>query len=856
MERAREPQVEEDVWIPSACNLCYNQCGILVHRVNGVVVKIEGNPANPMGQGRLCPRGLSGIQLLYDPHRLNYPLKRTNPEKGIGVDPRWQRITWEEAISTIVERLRKVRQEDPRKLLWCQSSALVSTSPFPLFFAAFGSPQLFISNGHHCGNAEHILARTLYASTTVNPDLAYCNYLLVFGSQVGFASYYALSTMAQRMADARARGMKVVVADPFLSAAAEKADEWLPLRPGTDGALALAILNLLLNEYHVYDQEYLRDHTDAPYLVGPDGHYLRDPQSGKPLIWDTADGVAKAFDDQSLTRPALEGSFQVEGAECKPVFQRLREQVSRWTPEAAAEVTTIPADAIRRVAREFGEAASIGATIEIEGHRLPLRPVAAVYFKGANGHDNAWLTALSIDLLNEVLGANNAPGGLLGCNPVSLGYPQTGALRWLPIADRNGLLASDVISVNPGPEPWPPEPRRPQYHNLNDLIGWPISSCMTPMTMAEQDRWQFGYKPEVLINNGSNLLWSVANPEVSVRAFKDCFVISFNLFVDESAEALADIVLPDTCYLERLDHMSPFMYRHHYPVGLGQWACQIRQPVVEPAHERRDAKKVMLEIAERLGIQGEIYLYLNFLYGLRPPFALEREGRYSLEEITDAIYKNWFGPEHGLDWFKEHGVITWPKKVEEVYWRPLVKARAPLYYEWLPRYGEKVAAIARELGLDDLDTSNFVPLPDWRPCQALRPRPGYDLQAIYYKVPWHTFSMTYENPWLDEVSRVEPYSYFIAIHAETARRKGIKDGDLIWVASADAGRLQGRARLTEGIHPEVVAIANNGGHWARGMPIAKGKGVFFNQLIPFDLKHTDMVSLSIDCDARVKVYKA
>jgi molybdopterin-containing oxidoreductase family molybdopterin binding subunit len=91
-------QAKEDVWIPSACSMCYSNCGIIAHRVNGTVVKIEGNPNNPVAGGRICAKGMSSIMTLYDPNRVNYPLKRTNPQKGIGVDPQWQRISWEEAL--------------------------------------------------------------------------------------------------------------------------------------------------------------------------------------------------------------------------------------------------------------------------------------------------------------------------------------------------------------------------------------------------------------------------------------------------------------------------------------------------------------------------------------------------------------------------------------------------------------------------------------------------------------------------------------------------------------------------------------------------------------------------------------
>src|SRR3972149_224939 len=113
------PQAKEDTWVTSACGMCYSPCGIKVHRVNGVVVKIEGNPDFPHNLGRLCAKGNAAIMTLYDPNRVKAPLKRTNPAKGIGVDPKWVEISWEEALDTIAERLRKTRADDPRRLVMC-----------------------------------------------------------------------------------------------------------------------------------------------------------------------------------------------------------------------------------------------------------------------------------------------------------------------------------------------------------------------------------------------------------------------------------------------------------------------------------------------------------------------------------------------------------------------------------------------------------------------------------------------------------------------------------------------------------------------------------------------------------------
>jgi molybdopterin-containing oxidoreductase family molybdopterin binding subunit len=266
---------------------------------------------------------------------------------------------------------------------------------------------------------------------------------------------------------------------------------------------------------------------------------------------------------------------------------------------------------------------------------------------------------------------------------------------------------------------------------------------------------------------------------------------------------------------------------------------------------------VLLDIDERLGMLPDHYVLINHYFGLRGEYALKPSEKYSWEEIGDRIYKHYFGPEHGLEWFKKNGVIKWPKKVQEAYWKPFINARVPIYFEWVKKFGEMTEAVVKENGLPWPDTDDFQALPGWKPCAALKGEDEeYDMQAIYYRVAWHTFSMTYQNPWLSEISeKMDPYSYFVSLNAETARKKGIKSGDPVWVESKDAGKVRGRAVLVEGIHPQVVGIANNGGHWSPNMPVARGKGSFFEALMPLDLNKTDPVTITMDCDAIVKIYK-
>src|SRR5208282_5989 len=152
--------IQEDVWVPSTCSLCYGTCSILAHRVDGVVVKIEGNPDSAVGKGRLCGRGVSGIMTQYDPNRLRYPMRRTNPTKGLYEDPGWQRISWAEALDEIAEVLRKLRADDPRKLVVQRTTTVTASRvPFHAFASAFGTPNFSVSGGgQHCGNGAHLIS--------------------------------------------------------------------------------------------------------------------------------------------------------------------------------------------------------------------------------------------------------------------------------------------------------------------------------------------------------------------------------------------------------------------------------------------------------------------------------------------------------------------------------------------------------------------------------------------------------------------------------------------------------------------------------------------------------------------------
>ncbi|MGZ6275022.1 MAG: molybdopterin-dependent oxidoreductase, partial [Syntrophales bacterium] len=214
----------------------------MVRRVNGVAVKIEGNPGSSMGgEGGLCAKGESGLQVLYDPNRLNVPLRRTNPEKGLFVDPKWKEISWEEAFNEILPRFKKIINENPKKLLIQFTIIRSPGNPGAdmAFRHLFNQPPVSTGGGAlHCGMGAHVVAGLVHASWSIVPDFQYCNYAIYFGANKGSGSGHSAMITTYLAAEARARGMRLIVFDPMCNFAGGKANEWVPILPGTDGAVA------------------------------------------------------------------------------------------------------------------------------------------------------------------------------------------------------------------------------------------------------------------------------------------------------------------------------------------------------------------------------------------------------------------------------------------------------------------------------------------------------------------------------------------------------------------------------------------------------------------------------------------
>jgi len=344
------PAVE--TWKRSVCQLCPGGCGIKARLLDDWPVKINASPDHPISRGGLCPKGEAALQVLYDPDRIRRPLKRAG-QRGEG---KWTEISWDEAIRTLTSRLGGLRREGrPEGLVVIggQYRGLIRAL-WDRFLEAYGSPN-YVSTAFGCEASDAVLRLTQGVRGHIAYDLEHADYLLSFGTSLldgGWSPVWQMRSIAELRQGRPGRRAKLVQADTRFSMTAAKADEWLPVRPGSDGALALGIAHVLISE-RLYDEKFLREHT-----LGFDD-------------WTDASGVR---------------------------HEGFRTIVLRdYPPKVASSASGVPEETIVRVAREFGNA----------------RPAVALADHGATRYSNGLFISWAVHCLNALAGSIDVPGGVL-----------------------------------------------------------------------------------------------------------------------------------------------------------------------------------------------------------------------------------------------------------------------------------------------------------------------------------------------------------------------------------------------------------------------------------------------------------
>jgi len=843
------------------CGGCMqSDCATLVYLKNGVVEKIEGNPEAPPNYGTLCAKGKSEILGLYNPYRVKTPLVRTNPDKGLDVDPMWREASWEEALDIVAERLKKIREEDPRSLVVFEGFGNRDTILRRHFVRAFGTPNEIGSHGPLC--TVHYASCLVHAGFPVAiVDLEHCQYHITIGRSLG--PNFATATGTRKFAKAIERGMKLVVVDPRSSYEASKG-EWVPIRPGTDLAFLLAFAHVMLHEGLQFDEWFIRNRTNAPYLIGPDGNYCVDPESQKPLMWDPVEASAKPF-DAKFEEVALRGSYAINGIKCRPGFDIICEEFARYTPEWAEGICGVTPETIRRIAGEFVVHARIGSTIVIDGFQFPFRPVSLNTERMVVSHRGGTYADLTGKIINMLVGSIEVPGGCLG----------DGYRGPLLEPDQDGIVKPAYEAIAQ-PFKFPPDhiDCREFYPNKH------TAPHLTLMAILEPEKYYHDYEVKAWLTVGANPIRKNAQPQKYVEGFKKAgFGVSIAYHMDEPT-ILADVVLPEHCALERF-RVNAFYPQHQSfdDEVTGLHMVQLRQPV-PPLFNTKHADDIFMELSERLGIlqgKGGLYDHLNNYIDRRIMYdglnltgenKLDLDKRYTLEEIFERQLKSWrynkvgWGlPDLYSCGFLAHRV---PRKYFYLYFYfPGNKTRHPFYFERLKRVGDalrenlkkynlKFPGIANEDHIFDL----YRPVPHWVENSECHAPEDYDLWVINWRTPYFSNDVNNStgNPWLSALSKNDPYDGVVCMNTATAKRKGLHDGQDIVVESR-YGKVEGKLRLSELFHPEVVGISGCFGLGTRQSNPQTKRGPHYNSLLPLDNQSIDGVSAGQESAPKVKVYK-
>lgn len=705
--------------IPSTCHQCVSTCGIIGYVEGERLVKIEGNPEHPNNRGTICAKGQAGVNQVYDPDRILYPMKRVG-KRGEG---KWKRINWEEAYAEITKKMKAIRESGhPEEFVFHYGRN--RTNGFTdRFCNAFGTPSVF-NHTAICEASKQVAQDFMWGKTIDINDVANTKYMLNFGCNV-YEAHTVHSSFIQRVIEGRVNnGAKLVTFDVRMSNTAGRSDEWLALKPGTDGLVALAMANVIMQE-KLYDEKFINEWTNV-----------------------TTD--------------------------------QLKEHLKQYTPEMAEKESGVSAKDIIRIAKEFATS----------------KPATTISYRGACAHYNGFMNERCIVLLNAITGNIDVKGGFV--------QPQSGK-------------AKDE------PKPIPEKPKAKSGIKDYWKKKYPEAShglTQTILPLMKEGKQKVG----LYMTYWFNPVYSNPESKLQEEILKDEKVIPFFVAIDAymgEGTSLADIILPEASYLERWDPEANNSY------SIVPW-ISIRQPIIKQLGESKSIREIFVEFAKRIGGGVEKY----FAYG-------------SIEEYIKAAFKGnkGFEEDGGLEMLKKTG--AWFDKTKKPAYKSYLKELKPEELEGTKvdekgyiftekeDNGKTVKTIVGimkegkalkgfptsdhkksplfEIFSKSLEEHGFPGLPAYIPIPEHQKMKNDDLILTTFKVAVHTQSRTANCKWLAEIYHTNP----LWIHPDTAKKRGIKDGDEVIITSS-VTKVKTKVIVTEGVHPKVVAFGMGAGHWAYG----------------------------------------
>ncbi|MBP3193291.1 molybdopterin-dependent oxidoreductase [Natronogracilivirga saccharolytica] len=797
-------------WAPTTCNGCASWCSLEVYIQNGRATKIRGNNASKVNEGKACPRSHMGIQELYDPDRLKQPMKRTNPEKKRGVDPGFVPISWDEAIDEITDRILELREKDEtHKYMMVQGR---NSGLHPIIYdrmtRIIGSPNRINSDGlcQEAGKLSHWYQCGFWGFPQW--DLKHTRYIICWGTDP-VSSTRQVSHHNSSWGKMIARA-KVAVVDPRLSATAAKADEWMPIKPGEDGAVAGAIAHVILTR-GLWSKEFVGDFKDG---------------ENRFKIGQTVD---EELFDEKLT---------------KGVIKWWNLELKDRTPEWAAERAGIPAEQIERVAIDFGRAGSQAISMVGRG------PVAQ-----PRGSYNA----LAGNALVGLVGAVGTEGGNMSGNPF-FNEPLPGPDDYLDQTAKNGLGHPTIDQRG----------RLDLPAIFQNQAGTGMVSNKAADGVIDKDPNEI----KVAISYYGNFAFSAPGARRWEKALGSIpFYVDINTHPSE-VSWFADIVLPAANGMfEKNAPVVRHGNRHrhvtlHRRVVDRLWNVKSDETEVPWMIAEKLAEKGFPNLLDHYktyrdpetgaepqnGEELELFATKHITQNYWNP---DRHRGGDKFESWESFYNTgvWNSDPYVLK--RRWGNMPTESGKFEFYSEPLKRA--------ITQHAEKHGLTTDQV----MESANYVArgeqafIPHYEPPVIIDEGNNDGLILVDHKSRLNREGRSANSPWYYEFKDVDPGDVanqdVAKINPKDARRLGISEGDDI-VMSFKENSITCKARLWEGVRPGTVAKSYGQGHWAFGRRASlefgkKARGGNNNEIIPAEYDRLTGTS-AYYATVRVRVSKA
>lgn len=661
--------------IPTFCDICFWKCGAIAYVRDGRLWKIEGNPEDPLSRGRLCPRGTGGAGAHFDTDRLKTPLLRT---KKRGEDA-WAQVTWDEALGYVADRMQRIKTQYGPEAVALFSHGLGGNF-LKHTLKAYGSPNIAAPSFAQCRGPRDVGFYLTFGEEIGSPertDIRNSQCLVLIGSHLGENMH---NTQVQEFGEAIAQNASIIVVDPRFSVAAGKAKYYLPIKPGTDIALLLAWMNVIVAE-GLYDKDYV-----TQYGFG---------------------------------------------------FEAFAAEIAPFTPEWAFPETGIEPNLIRDSAREM--ARHKPATLVHPGRH-------ATWY----GDDSQRSRAIA--LLNALLGSWGRKGGFYA--PTSMDVPGY-------------------------PYPPYPKPEKGKVDNPGGKYPYALETVTTGIREATLTGQPYPVKG--WMTYATNLMMALPNEAETIKAIQNLDLMVVVDVIPGEMAGWADVVLPESTYLERYDDLNVELFREPF--------VALRQPVVPSPHDQKPNWWIARELAKKLGLEA-FYPWKD------------------IEEFLDYRLK---AAGMSLAQLKQAGIAKGAP--QPIYFSDGVPAEFPTSSGKIEFYSTEL----RDKGFD--------PVPKYR--KHAEPPPGY-FRLLFGRAPVHSFGRTQTNPILHEMMPENE----VWLNADVAARLGLADDTMVRLRNQDnvvSGQV--KLKVTERIRPDSVYMVHGFGHSAVRLRRAFGKGANDAQLI-------------------------